>query len=119
MLRRDGASIFDAQDRPANRVMRFSTSGATLGPLVGDVGDPALISPQNIEGDGQGQLYISNGDGKLRMHVRGTSGAFVRVMDYPSGGNPTGGAFAQGVLFLKMKLIKSCILHCQLVKVAC
>lgn len=87
-------------DRPARRIVRFTTAGAHLGAWGPQVGSLTLSFPQNIEGDGDGLLYVSDGDGRFRVHVLSETGAYLRTLQYPSSGNPTGAALARNFLWL-------------------
>src|SRR5439155_19195697 len=66
-------------DRPAHRIDLFKTDGTSLGTWGPVIGPLTLISPQNIEGDGNGALYVSDGDGSFREQVLTTAGTFVRT----------------------------------------
>jgi sugar lactone lactonase YvrE len=97
----DASDVVYVTDRAANQVRTFSSAtGAPLGDLGPVVGPVTLVDPQNVEGDGAGNLYISDGATAFRIVVTSLGGAFGRTFPDPAGGNPTGGAFAGGRFFL-------------------
>jgi DNA-binding beta-propeller fold protein YncE len=86
-------------DRPAKVVRRFTTDGAMLPAIGPSLGAVQLAAPQNIEGDGQGTLYVSDGYPAEQVRVLTTDGAYVASFACPSG-DPSGAALAQGLMFL-------------------
>ncbi len=100
----DDAGTVYVTDRPASCVRTYGSGGALLGTIGPSIQGHVLVKPQNIEGNDQGQLYISDGDGALTVVVITTAGAFVRNIASPpagpSNGNPTGGDFAAGQFYL-------------------
>lgn len=88
-------------DRPARRVRLFSAAtGSPTGVWGPTIGATSLVFPQNIEGDGNGMFYLSDGSGSQTVRTLDGGGLQFEVQAAPLGGNPTGSALAGSYFFL-------------------
>lgn len=96
----DEGTVF-VTDRVVSRVRLFSaTTGAPTGVWGPTIGPITLSQPQNIEGDGCGLFYLSDGFAAFQLRVLDGVGLHLSSGPSPLDGNPTGSALAGSRLFL-------------------
>ena len=87
-------------DRPARRVRLYSTAtGESLGTWGPVFPAKAFSYPQNIEGDGCGLLYVSDGFNNFEVDQFDGTGRLLRSLPSFLGNNPTGTAISGSRLF--------------------